>query len=706
MGANDRLIKVAEACVSRGWPVLPCRMDKTAMLKSWQNNATKDLLTVSDWTVTKSPFMLAHLTGEVAGHFVVDGDRHKADEDGVAAFLAIWKEHEGTPEPDTYTVETPTGGRHWYFAMPKDGEKLGNRIDVVPSVDVKGTGGYVMAAGSVNAQGGEYRLINGKDPMEPPAWLLSFVREKRKEERATTQGGGVALNMSLGGVDLHPFAEKALNEELEKVRNAKEGTRNQTLNNAALALGHYVGGGGLPESLVREELKRAAEVCGLTRDDGGDKAVLATIESGLKKGKEEPKEIPEKPAPSVVRPLREFLDKDVTARPFAEYPPAFDWLLQNSLRRGFLGVIAGPPGAGKGMISVQLCVAVASGLPWLDAWHTTRRGRAMYLSAEDDWKVMHKRFHWAVEPLPEEMRKDVLDNIIPAPVPGDVSLFYKDKNGQGMCTQNFHDLKALIVKYRPDVVVLDTMARFFGVEENDNPLISYCCAQLEALCRKYDCNIILTHHTNKAAGDGVNKSEELDNALSQAAIRGASALAGCVRWALAVAPLGGTLARERIVGAGDEPGKSFVALNVCKKNAGAPERTFYFGRDKYGLLYRVEENKERKTARDVERDERIEQDARTLLVAIERRAEKGLPPVSRNRGVREILGGGDARSRDAIAYAIRRGWLEEKPNPNRKDSTILVSTFLPDPKLDEARQEAWETEWNEEAAAENEARNE
>jgi hypothetical protein len=78
------------------------------------------------------------------------------------------------------------------------------------------------------------------------------------------------------------YALAALKNESHKVASAQEGSRNSTLNNAALALGHLVGAGVLSEKEVWEALLAACGQNGLAKEDR--KGVQATIRSGLTAG--------------------------------------------------------------------------------------------------------------------------------------------------------------------------------------------------------------------------------------------------------------------------------------------------------------------------------------------------------------------------------------------------------------------------------------
>jgi len=87
------------------------------------------------------------------------------------------------------------------------------------------------------------------------------------------------------------YVATALHEETERARTAIPGTRNSTLNTAALKLGQLVAGGVLDEAVVVEQLTDAALSAGLEPGETRD-----TIRSGLTKGKTEPRGVPEREA--------------------------------------------------------------------------------------------------------------------------------------------------------------------------------------------------------------------------------------------------------------------------------------------------------------------------------------------------------------------------------------------------------------------------
>lgn len=86
------------------------------------------------------------------------------------------------------------------------------------------------------------------------------------------------------------YAQRAFDEETEKVRNAASGTRNGALFKAAAALFELVAAGVLNEADVLAALRHGSRANGLESDDGV-KAVEATLASGRRRGLDNPRDL-------------------------------------------------------------------------------------------------------------------------------------------------------------------------------------------------------------------------------------------------------------------------------------------------------------------------------------------------------------------------------------------------------------------------------
>lgn len=332
--------------------------------------------------------------------------------------------------------------------------------------------------------------------------------------------------------------------------------------------------------------------------------------------------------------------------------PEYDWITEQSLRRGCLGVIAGPPGCGKSTLIIQMLVDIAAGLPALGIWKVPKPRKTLYISAEDDKVTIRHRVGTALDQLSEQHKKTALENGHFWPAKGTVKLCdFEPKLGL-ICNDAQKRLEESIEAVNPSVVVLDTLARFSGIEENNNSLMTDFCAKLEEIAISQNCTIILVHHSNKAAGDGCNNQSKLDNALSQISIRGASALAGCIRWGLVLAPLGSSFAAKKLgESARSQPEGSFIAFRVAKKNVGAPERVHYFGRGPQGVLYETEE------VQSIGKDAQLTENAHKLAEEVRRREHAGEEPLSVSNAGGKTFSWSNRKTGEVVDKALELGIL-------------------------------------------------
>lgn len=93
----------------------------------------------------------------------------------------------GDADLDTVTVITGGGGRHVWYRAPA-GERLGNRTGNLPAgIDVRGHGGYVVAAPSLHVSGNRYSFLEGHEhtrhAIAPlPAWLADLLRAAQADD--------------------------------------------------------------------------------------------------------------------------------------------------------------------------------------------------------------------------------------------------------------------------------------------------------------------------------------------------------------------------------------------------------------------------------------------------------------------------------------------------------------------------------------------
>ena len=324
---SDHSISMAEhalAYAQRGFPVFPCDpankqplvgRDKDAEGKpipktGGLHKASRDESQIREWWSRYPRAMIGLRMGPEAGVFALDPDRPKepGEPDGLAAWDELSRAHGYTPA--THAHVSPRGGMHLLFAYPADLTITNSPGQLPAGIDVRGSGGYVIAPPSRTADGREYRLAQPEHGFrfEPaPDFLLDLLRKpepappsqpgpkRTTSERAAPPNGSRSRIFNDDVPD--SYILRAVEEECAAVALAPRGQRNEALNRAAFKLGTIVGAGRLDAGTATRRLLDAATASGLVQDDG-QAAALATIESGLTSGAAHPREFPERKARS------------------------------------------------------------------------------------------------------------------------------------------------------------------------------------------------------------------------------------------------------------------------------------------------------------------------------------------------------------------------------------------------------------------------
>ena len=133
-------------------------------------DASKDIEQVKTLWKGRKALNPGIATGAISGIFVIDID----SSDGKDALLT----HLGVNTlPETLTVKTAKGW-HLYFKHP--GEPVITKTNIMPSVDVRGDGGYVVGPGGIHASSHRYEFLNPlEDIQEPPDQILDLVVKSR-----------------------------------------------------------------------------------------------------------------------------------------------------------------------------------------------------------------------------------------------------------------------------------------------------------------------------------------------------------------------------------------------------------------------------------------------------------------------------------------------------------------------------------------------
>jgi hypothetical protein len=175
-------LDIALSLASQGWAVFPIGKNKRPIVDAWDAVASSDADKVAALFRPYPTCAVGIVCGRVSGLFVVDVD--SADPSHPI--------HERM-DP-TLTVQTPSGGFHYYYDMPEgteDDDVLRNTQKAKDclghlDVDTRGIGGYVVGPGSTTA-GGTYKILCDVEPAPIPTWVLEAMRAYKRPKAPARQ---------------------------------------------------------------------------------------------------------------------------------------------------------------------------------------------------------------------------------------------------------------------------------------------------------------------------------------------------------------------------------------------------------------------------------------------------------------------------------------------------------------------------------------
>lgn len=222
------MVEYALEYARMGWPVFPAAPgQKRPATQHGLKDATTDEVQIREWWRRWPNANIAIATGPDAGFYVLDVDpRHGGDQ-------SLQELCNPANLPDTRTCETGGGGKHIYIAYPDDGSEVRNATDILPGLDIRGAGGYVIVPPSDTTPdgGGAYTWEIEEGLEATPAWLMPFlnVRSKRTKVLAHSRNGDATGIKS--HAEKHAIPEGSRDDTLTKIAGAmrRHGSDEETI---------------------------------------------------------------------------------------------------------------------------------------------------------------------------------------------------------------------------------------------------------------------------------------------------------------------------------------------------------------------------------------------------------------------------------------------------------------------------------------------
>jgi len=172
-----------------------------------------------------------------------------------------------------------------------------------------------------------------------------------------------------------------------------------------------------------------------------------------------------------------------------ELPPT-TWLVEGVLpENGFIG-LWGPPGAGKSFVAIDIALSIAAGIPWQG--HALTPGPVLYISAEGGRGIGKRVQAWLQAHDIEAAEADALWLLsrINASDDSDDMQELVELVGDFEAEQNPGESEP----WRPVLIVVDTLARCFVGNENEQEDMGSFVRAIDRLRETFKCAVLIIHH--------------------------------------------------------------------------------------------------------------------------------------------------------------------------------------------------------------------
>lgn len=173
---------------------------------------------------------------------------------------------------------------------------------------------------------------------------------------------------------------------------------------------------------------------------------------------------------------------------FKEDPELAPVLIDGVLRRGHKMLIAGPSKAGKSFALMEMCIAIAEGIPWFG--FNCERGKVLYINMELDRPSAYKRFkdiYQGMNVPPNHLKNISIWNMRGHSIPMDKLTPKLIRRAQ---------------KEKFDAVIIDPIYKVLTGSENDAEQMAKFTNNFDKVAAELGTSVIYCHHHSKGAQGG------------------------------------------------------------------------------------------------------------------------------------------------------------------------------------------------------------
>lgn len=469
--AESQNLLAARAYAALGWHVFPVsHRDKRPLSAHGFHDATTDLAQIDRWWGDGSQAGIGIATGPVSGLVVVDIDPRNGGDEALAALEAQFAAF-----PATIESATGGGGRHIFFMHPAPGDFAAiPSAKPWPGIDIKSTGGYVVAPYSTHPNGLKYHWKADCDPLDLqlapiPQWLTEHLTK-------------------------HPPRNAPQEPSEASERTFSEGERNDAL--ASLA-GTMRRRGMAPASILSALLEENKSRCLPPLSE----SEVATIAASVGRY------TPDKDSTPGKLPAFSFQFADVLSM-IQDDPPPIDWLLEGWLAKGDCSILVGAPYVGKSWVTLDLALTQALGLPTLGHFASTPR-RVLVVDEENPADEVWRRLRMLCTAWDVKNSKAADGHLfIAQPCQG---FSFREETAALSLMEQVNII-------RPDLIIFDSLIAISDVRDENSAIEvrRFFHDRLYPLRSICGSTVLSVHHTSKAV---YNRDRDVaDEALPRGSI--------------------------------------------------------------------------------------------------------------------------------------------------------------------------------------------
>lgn len=454
------LLEAALAYRERGWSVIPISPKTKRPLVKWAKYQDKiaTKAQIKKWWKENPNANIAIVTGRLSDLVVIDVDTAKGGS------VQEISRHYPTP----FVARTGGGGYHLFYTYP-DGHDIRNSVGE-DGVDVRATGGYVVAAPSIHSSGKRYEWISGDDDAVPNRAPVKWLKNRQRH------------------LEEHDPDDKWITRLM---RGVEKGQRNDAKKRL---IGYYINH--MPQDVVINIMLEWNKKNNPPLKEDIIRNAVPSVTRTKERSEATQREIHEDEGESFMgmTPMNRYMAKYGTK--------STEWIIDDWLPDQTIMMMVAAPGSYKTWMLLDLAISVAGGKPFLGHLPVKRTGSVLIFQQEDWGGILAERaavitsskYDMAIRDNPKDKKN--FKFVCPPDLP---IHFHEYGNLHFSDPESMDALEELLIQHRPRLVLLDPLYSAANTEDYMAGS-SQKMLRFKGMRRRHGTGFTVVHHTRKEVG--------------------------------------------------------------------------------------------------------------------------------------------------------------------------------------------------------------